>query len=189
MTTRTRIFAFPLATLLVFAACTDGKSPTEGSGNNSGSLSFSYTGAIQGSFSASGVPSASEGSTWAGGEIDTDGSLLVVASKGHAQNRFDIIILQTPVAAAGTYQITETCSAEICPELAAILGIERNTNWETFERSCWLDTGSITITNVTNRRARGTFSGQGTCLSIVEQEMVEETFDITNGQFDTVLVQ
>jgi hypothetical protein len=50
-----------------------------------------------------------------------------------------------------------------------------------YDRICWLEEGSVTVTSITTQRIQGTFSGQGVCFTNGD----EDPFTVSNGQFDT----
>ena len=128
-----------------------------------GQMGFSYTGALSGTFNVTGQMPATgqETSSWAAGEIVATGT-----DAGTATIDFD------------------NCSASVCSTVFFLLGLNNGTTF-TFLQDCYLQSGTITITEVTSTRIRGTFSGAGTCSSSTG---TQTSFTVTNGTFDVAIV-
>jgi hypothetical protein len=190
MKSATRLFVFPLLAGAVFAAgCSDKGSPMDPDEGTIGSMSYAYEGDITGSFSASGrVPATSpEGKTWAFAMREgNSGPMLVEASRQLQNNRYDHTLLAIHGSAPGTYAINGDCGEEDCTGVLVFFGMETGDDAD-FDRMCTLSSGSITVASASNGRARGSFSGEGTCIGFAGDEMMLESFSVRNGQFDTPL--
>jgi len=184
------LFAAGLAGL---AAC-GSDSPTGTNGNVSGSLAFNYTGGGGGSFSANGAvgvttPSATlHTSQWATGwKESSDGSTNVAANvpttSGKA-NFFGIVIGRQTVGNA-TIDVSCTSTNPACTEVFLI--VNTNQQGSTFEFLCQLESGTVTITSISNNNVQGTFAGSGTCTQGVAP-FDESVWTVTGGSFNVPLI-
>lgn len=185
-----RISRLPLLALLaVGAACSDSKGgPTDPGSIPSGSLSFAYGGDLAGSFSVSGAPrrDQGEGGNWAAAVRDDDGALVVYASKNRSGARYDFVSVILPVATPGSYPLSDDCDDD-CAAVAVFFNLEKGEDAD-FDYSCYLEEGMINLQSVTGGRARGTFSGVGTCYSLDGEDVVLADVEITGGTFDTAVI-
>ena len=155
-----------------------------------GQMGFSYTGALSGTFNVTGQMPATgqETSSWAAGEIvatGTDAGTFVLASTPRTATTHDLVFVQANRTNAGTATIDfDNCSASVCSTVFFLLGLNNGTTF-TFLQDCYLQSGTITITEVTSTRIRGTFSGAGTCSSSTG---TQTSFTVTNGTFDVAIV-
>ena len=163
------------ALLAVVAACGDGTGP----GGLSGSLSFSYSGVTSGTFSASGSVGVLDpfGSTWAAGVRDeTNQSLSVAANVARPSDRSDDAVIAFPQLTPGTVTIANGAG------IAITFGMTQS---GTATWACDVTSGSVTVTTLSGTRARGTFSGTGTCFN---DSGASGAFTVTNGTFDVPAV-
>lgn len=177
-----RLF-LPLA-LLGALSCGDSTEP-----NVFGSLTFSYTGGGGGTFTAQGgVPSFDAPSTtvsWAVGYTET-GETFVAASKPRSGQNVDMAILRIQRTSAGSEPIDTGCDedgAVACTVMVLFLNF--NGNGDTGDFICGLTSGTIVITDISSTRAKGTFSGSGTCLAGTGG--ASSAFAVTNGSFDVAM--
>jgi hypothetical protein len=169
------------AVLAVLASCGDSSGP-----NNSGTLSFSYSGATSGSFNAAGrIPLGGQSETveWAAGfRSDADGAIGVFASVPRDNSNHDFVVLQIGRLTIGSQTIESDCTADDCALVLVDLDADNDTGEAAF--SCGLTDGTITLTSVTSTRAVGTFNGTGECFTTTGTG----SFTITNGSFDVALI-
>lgn len=148
-----------------------------------GSLTFSYTGAGGSPFTATGampLEETAETANWAAGFRVEDAGVLVMAQRSMGNAGADVVFLGVDRQAIGTSAIPEgDCTAEICAGLAAILGTDG--------RLCALESGSVSATEVTDKRMKGTFEGTGTCLTFGAETTDTVAFAVTTGSFDVPL--
>jgi hypothetical protein len=163
------------ALLTVATACGDSTGP----GGLNGRVSFSYSGATSGTFDASG--SILEGdplrSTWAAGARDDENeSLAVAANLARSETTTDDVVIDFPQLATGTVTVANGA------RVAISFGYTQ-TGIPTW--SCDLTSGSVTVTTLSGTRARGSFSGTGTC---VNSNGTSGAFTVSNGSFDVPVV-
>jgi hypothetical protein len=166
---------FLAALLPAVTGCGDGTGP---SGMN-GRLSFSYSGATSGTFDASGSIFSADpfGSTWAAGARDeANETLAIAANLARTSNSFDNVVIDFPQLTPGTVTIANDA------HVAVALG-QPQTGLPTW--SCDLTSGSVTVTFLTDSRARGSFSGTGVCFNGAG---TSGAFMVTNGSFDVPVV-
>ena len=174
----------------VLIGCGD-DGPTTVTGLN-GALSFTYSGAVSGTFNATGqMPTsatAQETATWAAGEVVTTGAdagTYAVASTPRTGGRHDFVIVVANRTNAGTATIDlNNCDANVCSGVSFVIGQETGTGGG-FLQLCGLESGTVVITEVTSTRIIGTFSGAGTCFS---ESGTETAFTVTNGSFNVPIV-
>ena len=176
------------ATLALFVGCKDSTAPA----NPEGSFSFTYSGGISGDFDVTGAmpstPGAQETSSWAAGEVvagGTNAGIYVVAMTPRTSTTHDFVVLIANRTNAGAATIDfDNCTAAVCSTVDFVFGIA-NGNGTGFLQICYLQTGTITITEVTETHLRGTFSGAGTCTA---PSQTETSLTVTNGTFDVPIV-
>lgn len=166
------------------AACKDSTGSTPQV--TAGSLAFSYSGALTGSFAANGILTHRDTSfvkqPFAAGVklVGNSGQnvvgilsyMPVSASTGHE------VIFIFPFASAGqTVNLTKTCTSANCP----LAGVAFNVNPDLVDDDSdpfFFTSGSLHITSTSNRRIAGTFSGTA------EDSLGTRTITVTNGEFD-----
>lgn len=155
-------------------------------------MSFGYSGGISGTFNVSGqMPtsiSGQETSSWAAGEVVTTGAdagTYVAASTPRDANSHDIAFLQTNRTNAGSSTIDfDNCTASVCSTVFFFFGLANGTG-SSFLQDCYLQTGTIVITEVSATRIKGTFSGAGLCFTPTG---TQTSFTVTNGTFDVPIM-
>jgi hypothetical protein len=175
------------SSLALFAACkSDSNAPT---GLN-GTVSFSYTaGGASSTFNVTGaVPTGNVmTTTWTVGAISASegGTFIEAATPASAStHNFAFIFLPRTTAGSSTIDDPANCSpGALCAEVFLELGAP-NAGLELPAQTCLLEVGTITITEITSTRIRGTFTGTGTCTSSAN---VNSSFTVTNGTFDVAL--
>jgi hypothetical protein len=178
-----------LAGLSLFAAC-GGDGGTD-PGNQSGSLTFNYSGGTSGTFNASGAVPTNEDdaftTNWAAGfRDDATQSVVLQAVATRAGGRHDHVIIAIDRVTTGTSNVDVNCDPdfdESCTGLVVFIG-ETNTTFE-YQFLCFLETGSMNISSISNSRVQGTFSGSGFCI---DEDFVESSFSVTGGTFNVALV-
>jgi len=177
--------AFFSALSLFAAACSDNES--NGPTSLSGSASFTYSGGVSGSFTATGaVPTSGlETSAWAAGERDATNQVLTVeAFMPRNSSTHDVLFISANRLSVGTSTITSSCSSNVCTVVSLTYAASNTTSG--YDTACFLTTGSVTISSISNSRASGTFSGTGTCIPL--SGGANSSFTITGGTFDVALI-
>jgi hypothetical protein len=172
------------AALLGAVSCSDSSGP-----NTFGTVSFTYTGAGGGTFIASGnapeffAPSTT--TSWAVGFFEgSEGQ--VAGSKPRSGGLVDVALLRFQRTTPGEASIDTDCDVEgtdACNGMVFFLDF--NGDGDTGEFFCGLTAGTIVISDVTNGRMTGTFSGTGVCI---DEGNVETDFTVSNGEFDVALI-
>jgi hypothetical protein len=179
----------PLALLAALAACgsdsTGPKNPGN-SGGKSGSVRFSYTGGgtSGGTFKAEGaMPASGDLGNWAGGARfdDDEDSAIVLTGATRQGSKYNTMAIQLDGNTAGTYTFDSDCNVR-CAYGAIAFGLSSWT--DTADRACVLTEGQVTLTTISATQAKGTFSGEGVCLS---GGSTIESFQVTGGTFDLPL--
>ncbi len=171
------------ASLVGLVGCSDSST---GSSGLSGTLSFSYSGDLSGSFSATGsLPLSGQNTVaWAvGGRDAAEEWVAAQASQPQSGGTYNYVIVIIPRITVGTSNIDANCSAATCAAVLFELGV--NDGAGTSQQTCFLDAGTVAITSISGRRAQGTFSGTGTCISSVN---ANSNVNITGGTFDVALL-
>lgn len=177
-----------VASLALLAGC--GSDKASGPTGLVGQMTFTYSGALSGTFNVTGqMPTTGqETSSWSAGEIvstGTDAGAYVAGSTPRSSTTHDLVFVTANRTNAGTATIDyDTCTANVCSTVFFFFGLS-NSGTFAFLQDCYLQTGTITITEVTSTRMKGTFSGAGLCFS---QSGTETAFTVTNGSFDVALV-
>ena len=177
-----RVFVVLVATL----SCSDVSGP-----GIQGSVTFTYTGAGGGSFSASGdAPSLASlpptATTWAAGYVEGSDT-HIAGSKPRSGGLVDIAILRVERTSVGTATIDVSCNmdgAASCTGMTLFLNF--NGNGDSGDFFCGLTSGTIVLTEVSTSRAKGTFSGNGICEPGAGG--ASSPFSVSNGTFDVALV-
>lgn len=170
--------------LALLASC-GGDGPTTVTGFN-GALSFTYSGANSGTFSASGsVPTTANGqftNAWAAAQASSTSEMFVAAVSPRSSTTHDIVGIFIQRNTVGSVTINSTCNVN-CNSVDLAIGVANNGS--TFTADCFLTAGTIAITEKTSSRMKGTFSGTGTCSSSVGST---GSFTATGGTFDVAIV-
>lgn len=176
-----------LVSVALFGAvsCSDSSGP-----DIRGAMTFTYTGAGGGSFSASGdAPSfalPSTTSSWAVGYVDA-GETHVAASNPRGGGRQDLAVLRIARTTPGSGNIDPACNIDggaSCTGMEFLLNF--NGNGDTADFYCGLTSGTIVLTETSGSRAKGTFSGSGTCIA--GSGGAASAFAVSNGTFSVALV-
>jgi hypothetical protein len=169
--------------LALVASCGDSGT---GSNNLSGSLSFTYSGAISGSFSASGtlpVVTSLDTQQWAVGlRDDSQGEVIVEASKPRTSTSHDVVVLFITRTTVGSSSVD--CGQNTCADLFFDFDADNSTG--DAQQSCFLTSGTLAISTITTSRVTGTFSGTGACFDVGGGSA---SFTVNSGTFDVALVQ
>jgi hypothetical protein len=192
MTNRRTLLVFPLLAATAFSVgCGDsGSGSPTGPTGGSGSVSFTSTGGVAGSFSASGsvqigANQQPQFGTWAAGAREGS-ELNVVAFRGRTAPRGDAFGLYVDgVTGPRTFQVSDDCEAN-CAEVVFLTNADVFGTSQTFDRFCFLVSGSVSINSISAQQTQGSFSGQGLCF---DMSFREEPFAITNGSFNVPIVQ
>ncbi|HEX8906038.1 MAG TPA: hypothetical protein VF771_14415 [Longimicrobiaceae bacterium] len=182
-----RLAAALAAAAITLAACGDSTGNSEAS---PGSLSFSYTGARSGSYSATGAFRQTSDSTFAkqpfavgarGAESGfTYISLLSYQPVTAEEGDMALFILPN-VTSPATFPLSASCETADCPFAALIFDTNPDASEDDSDLYL-LESGSVNVTSVSSRRMRGTFSGTATEL------FGDASITVTNGSFDVPLV-
>jgi len=181
-----------IATLTLLVACGD-KSPTDVNAAVSGTVSFDYTGAAGGPFTATGgisslsTPTANT-TPWATGWNDaSDNSTNIVANIPRTGGLTDFAVIIINSRTTGVSDIAPTCApttTTACNIVGLFMGA--GANGSSPSTICFLDSGTITISSISSTNATGSFLGSGTCISSANPG-VPTVFTVTNGSFNVPL--
>jgi hypothetical protein len=158
--------------------------------NVSGSVSFTYTGAGGGTFSAAGdVPSfnaPSTSSSWAVGYTDA-GETYVVASRPRTGGLTDLAVLRIQRTTTGSEPIDPACDVDGSAACSGLMfSLNFNGNGDTGDFFCFLSSGTVVVTEISEGRIKGTFSGSGSCTAGAGG--TPAAFAVTGGSFDVARV-
>ena len=172
-----------LALLLPLAACGDDDDPIGPS--TTGSLSFTYSGDIGGSFSVSGEPRLdSRGLPQNEFAVATReaGEVFIAGFRPGQESTFDLFGIQLEgVTSPRTIQLCPVPTTG-CP--SAGLFLELSSTGTSFGRAYVLISGSITVSEINADRVRGSFQGTGILVDPVTGPDLTRTINISNGQFN-----
>ena len=177
--------------VLVSAALFSALSCSDSSGSETrGSLAFTYTGAGGGTFSASGdAPPFSApppGTSWVVGYVQANES-FVAGSTPRSGGLIDLALLRVERTTSGSESIDPACNIDgsaSCTGMDFYLNF--NGDGDTGDFFCGLTSGTIVLTEVSSSRAKGTFSGSGSCVDGTGGG--SSVFSVSNGAFDVALV-
>jgi hypothetical protein len=175
--------------LFVVSACGDGSAAP---GESKGTLTFTYTGAGGGSFSATGgISDLRNGSQSTAAFVvasknAADTSTSIVANRPRGRGFYDLadIIIDRQTVGAGT--ISASCSPTVfvaCSEFTVLFNLIMGDR--TGATSCTLVAGTITIEAISAGHVRGSFSGTGTCRD--DSPSPPSVFAVSNGSFSVPL--
>lgn len=181
-----------IATLSLLVACGD-KSPTDvNAGIVSGTVSFTYTGAAGGSFSATGgiasiATAAAHATTWATGWNDNSlGTTNIVANVPRAGGLADFAVIIINSLTTGPNTIDAMCSSDTPSCNMVILAMGATSAGSMPSTECLLESGTITVSAISSTNATGSFSGVGFCFSLSNPSVTSD-FVVTNGSFNVPL--
>lgn len=168
---------------IVFGAgCGDGEAPEVFGPSH---VQFTYSGPAGGTYDAT-------------GELPSIDASITEFAYGQRLSRYNTLrVTSQAPAAAGTHNAAEfdiarltegsaifgTCGLDLCTWFTFTLGIPNGSS--AFDLTCALTAGPATITEITPTRARGTFSGTGSCSDGNRDSDVP--FTVTEGTFDVDL--
>jgi len=181
-----------IATLSLLVGCGD-KSPTDvNAGIVSGTVSFTYTGAAGGSFSATGgissiASAAAHTTTWATGWNDNSLSTTnIVANVPRAGGLADFAVIIINSLTTGTNNVDANCSSDALSCNMVVLAMGATSAGSMPSTQCFLESGTITISAISSTNATGSFSGAGSCFSLGGAGIPTD-FVVTNGSFNVPL--
>lgn len=173
----------PAALCTVFS-CSDSSGP-----NLPGTMTFTFTGG--GTFLAAGnAPSVNANpptaTAWAVGFVD-GGELHVGASRPRSGGLVDLAIVRIERTTLGSESFDSSCNIDgLVPCTGMDFYLNFNGSGDTGDYFCVLTTGSVAITEISASRAKGTFSGTGSCLAGAGGATT--AFAVTNGSFDVAIM-
>ena len=169
-----------LALILPLAACGDDNPVAPGP---VGSLSFAYTGDISGSFDVSGEAKYSQSYPQNGFAIAKGGGTAVAISGVRPTQRpkYDFFGIELDGALLpGTYPVCTPLIGPGCPFVYFLLGF----NGSSADQAYRMVSGSVTISEISGGRWRGTFQGTAEAITATGQSIPGRMITITSGQFD-----
>lgn len=174
-----------LAVFALLASCEDASGP---GGLFAGTMTFDFTGAGGGTFNVTGgIPLSDDNlfrQDWAiGARDDENGVLGLTAVRAQGGGNFDQVVVTIPRLTPGSATIDADCAGADCAAFGFILGSHED-EIGSFEQSCVLTAGTLTIATISSSRATGSFSGFGICTS---GSNVETDFTVNSGTFDVVV--
>lgn len=167
-------------------ACTTASCEDGGPLNLNGSIAFSHSGAVSGSFDATGrVPFLDVNSNaWAAGSRDDQNGLVAaVGLVPRASDRFDMVALSIPRLTPGSSTITANCTGQQCA--VASVDFSLSDSDADFSHICLLTSGTIAISSISDNRVSGSFSGSGVCTNASNQT---QSFTVSGGTFDVPIL-
>jgi hypothetical protein len=183
---KNRISAALAAASLALAACGDGT----GSSVEPGSLSFTYTGARSGLYSATGTIRRTSDTTFAKqpfavgakGTIQGTSFVSVLSYRPVTTETGDMVLFDLAnVTGPTTLSLSSACDADDCPFAAIVFDTDPNASEDESDFYVF-DSGTLNITSVSGNHLRGTFSGTAT------EFFGDAIITVTNGTFDVPLV-
>ena len=185
------------AALLLMAALAACDNPAGSGEPATSSVSLVYGGSnsqgtINGRYEAEGepaFPTAPITQTWALGQRVSGQTLLRVGSNvaRTSENTADFAWVTIPRLTVGNVPILGTCPGEDCAGVSLALVVSTNVAVSQARYSCALDEGTIRVTSISDGRAKGTFSGTGSCLAAPGFQDLDQ-FTITDGTFDVKMI-
>lgn len=181
-----------MAALALLGAC--GDDPTGTNATVSGSAQFNYIGGGGGSFNANGAVSALASqqtiysTNWATGWRENSLTSINVAANvpaGASTSNFFGLIIGRQSVGSSNIDVSCTSTNPACTEAFFVIGAAQN--GVDFQFYCALESGTVTITAISNDNAQGTFAGSGTCTSGGSSSS-QTDFTITGGSFNVPLV-
>jgi hypothetical protein len=170
------IRAFVILTAVACSSDATAPLPVEG-------MAFSYSGAVSGTFAASGQPDTTGTRPWAMAHRVPGASLMFLAAvRPRSATTHDVVAIIVPRVTPGMAKIENVCPPEGCADLLATFG--RQNGGSDFLQGCHITSGTVTIMTITDQRVTGTFQGTGSCFN---NEDGESTFEVTAGSFDLSL--
>lgn len=178
-----RLRTLPILALLALSAACDDGDPT--GPVDDGSLAFSHagTGEAPSRWETNGAPvGADPNADWAFALYDQV-TLGISANRRTAGNKHDEVSIGITAPASQTqYAVGDCDTCAVVNFTFGQVGHESN-----FERACTLTAGTLKLTEYDGERAKGTFSGTGTCFHTPGEE--PDAFTVTNGSFDVPIVE
>lgn len=115
---------------------------------------------------------------------DAETALIVSANLPKSGNLHDQVVILIPRLDPGSSTVSVSCDPEVdtCADLLFEIGLSGNE--QTFDRFCFLESGTLTISTISTisaTRATGSFSGNGQCLT---QSNSLSSFSVSGGTFD-----
>ncbi|HET6228807.1 MAG TPA: hypothetical protein VFE05_01945 [Longimicrobiaceae bacterium] len=169
------------ASAAVFLALAGCSSPTSGSDARSGTLSFDYAGVAAGHYSASGALRVNEPSALTYENVAGGGG-GVSAAHPTSRTRSDAIALKFAMGTVtGTVAISETCNPNeaYCGRGEFDIAVPLDGQSAPDHKVFLFTAGSVTVTERSISRVKGTFSGTAYLYPDRAQ-----TITVTNGRFD-----
>lgn len=173
------------ALLLPLVACSGEDDPI--APNKVGSLSFSYSGDISGTFSVSGEANIDDNdypqNAFAVAQAE-GGEVSIAGIRPTQRPKFDFFGIElADVAAPRTIQVCALPTGGACPVIFFLLGA--NSDTEAVDQAYVFTSGSVVISGISAERVRGSFSGTAVLLNLATgQPNLARTITVTNGQFD-----
>lgn len=169
------------AAVLALAACGD----STGSGGAAGTVSYTYTGSRNGSYSAHGTFGVSAGTfirrEFAVATMFNTGTdaLGIVAYHPVSTSHADVALITIPhPSGPGSWQVSFNGCQLDCAELGFVFNLNGLAAGSEAETTYYMDHGTVTLTSLSATHAEGTFQGIAVNFSGAADSIV-----ITNGKF------
>lgn len=154
-------------------------------------MSFTYTGAGGGSFTASGgapaIAASIGNASWSAGIRDDGATQLgVFGVRARGGGRYDMMVIGISRLTVGSASVEANCDpdlGEACSGFVFITNISETD--DEFDFTCVPTTGTLSITAISSSRAEGTFTGSGQCFN---EALQFSNFTVVNGEFDVPLL-
>ena len=160
-----------------------------------GFLETEYAGSVEGTLGVTGELRLDEGrvarqpfAAAGANRHAPDDKLTVVAFQPTGNTEGTYFAITVPDVPAGTsVPIDVNCLELDCSSTLLFFGVGPNRPHEDVnpdvDRACWIDSGTLTVTERTQDRVEGTFSGEGGCVFDNRTDPVTE-FSVEAGSFD-----
>lgn len=170
------------AAVLALAACGD----STGSDGAAGTVSYTYSGSRNGSYTAHGTFGLSAGTfvrrEFAVGTLfnTDDAGLGVIGFDPVSTSHADVALITIPhPAGPGTWQVSFNGCQLDCAVLGFVFNLNALAGGSEAETTYYMDHGSVTLTKLSATHAEGTFQGTAVNFSGAADSIV-----ITNGKFN-----
>lgn len=173
---------------LVFVSC-GGDNP-QGPQIPATGVSFTFSGGGGGTFAVTGdVPTGTEGigsRDWAAGLRNLeDNAYVIQALRARGGGRYDLAIAYITRTTVGSTSITAGCNPDVAACSIVQFGVNMSEADENYNFICIVTAGSISLSEITSARIKGSFSGTGICFT---PSGGSSAFSVTNGNFDVPLI-
>jgi hypothetical protein len=150
------------------------------------------TGGGGGSFNVTGtVPTLSANignNDWAAGFRDSPNTQVVIeGARTRGGGRYDLAVIGINRLTVGSSNVEADCEPDVDNCSGMIFAVNFSQSDDNFTFICFLETGSLAISEITSSRVKGQFSGTGQCIG-PPPTFTTSNFTVSGGTFDVPLV-